>query len=259
MQSPIFDAMLSLPQGENQENIEGRSDDNPIVLHGIVRQEFDHLLCYLHGRRGGSDSELERREFLISVLKLSDLYQIDTGFQFAVSELKRASPMPFEPSLKLKLGRQYRINKWVEPAFCALMERPVSSITRLEAHQMGMEFFWILVTTKAEIEDHYRALAYTEPALDQLGDLCETPQACAAVWKDEWWNGIARHLLHPETPCRSQSGIIALLEGTDFDSGICSTCKAGIILKLMDSPALQYEEAQEDIATVFVMDYQMNG
>ena len=123
---------------------------------------------------------------------------------------------------------------------------------------MGMEYFWILTTTKAKIDDHYRALAYTEPALDQSDDLCETPQACAAVWKDEWWNGIACHLLHPESPCRSQSDIIALLQETDFDGGVCVRCKAGIMLKLMDSPELLYEEEQEDIATVIVMDAQMN-
>ncbi|KAH0826001.1 hypothetical protein J3R83DRAFT_7471 [Lanmaoa asiatica] len=243
MQSPIFQAMLSLPQGGNKENMEGQSDDNPIVLHGIVRQEFDHLLCYLHGHHGGSNSEQERQEFLISVLKLSDLYQIDTGFQFAVSELKRTSPVPLEPSLKLKLGRQYRIHEWVEPAFHAMMERPVLSITRFEAHQMGMEFFWILVTTKAKIEEHYRALAYTEPPLDQSGNLCE----------------LHRHVQQCGKTSGGVSNIIALLEGTDFDGGICSTCKTGIILKLMDSPALQFEEAHEDIAAVLVMDYQMDG
>ncbi|KAI9459751.1 hypothetical protein HD554DRAFT_2029140 [Boletus coccyginus] len=257
-QSPVFGAMLSLPQGENEQAAEGRSDDNPIVLHGVVRKDFDHLLCYLFGRYGGSNSELQRQEFLISVLKLSDFYQIDLGFQYAVAELKRLPSATFEPSLKLQLGRQFRIHEWVEPSFCAMLERPVSSISRLEAHRMGMEYFWILTMTKAKIDDHYRALAYTEPPLDQLDDLCETPEACAAVWKDEWWNGIARHLLHPESPCRSQSGIISLLQETDFDGGICVRCKAGIMLKLMDSSALLYKEELEDIAAVMVMDAQMN-
>ncbi|KAH0834138.1 hypothetical protein J3R83DRAFT_11429, partial [Lanmaoa asiatica] len=49
MHSPVFEAMLSLPQGKSSQTTEGKSDNHPIVLHGIVRQEFDHLLCYLHG------------------------------------------------------------------------------------------------------------------------------------------------------------------------------------------------------------------
>ena len=123
----------------------------------------------------------------IRVLKLSDFHQIDLGFQYAVAELKCLSPMAFEPSLKLQLGRQFRIH---ECSFRVMIERPVSSISRLEApsHRMGMEYFWILMR---------HAPAYTEPTLDQLGGLCDTPRACSAVWKDEWWNGIARHLLHP--------------------------------------------------------------
>ncbi|KAH0836377.1 hypothetical protein J3R83DRAFT_7955, partial [Lanmaoa asiatica] len=101
------------------------------------------------------------------------------------------------------------------------------------------------------------ALAYTEPGLDQ-SDGCQTPQACATVWKAEWWNGVARHLLHPEIPCRNQNSIITLLQETDFDGGICAHCKAGVILKLKNSPALQYKEEQEDITAVLVMDYQMD-
>ena len=78
------------------------------------------------------------------------------------------------------------------------------------------------------------------------------------VWKDEWWNGIAHHLLHPESPCRNQTGIVALLQETDFDGGICTSCKARIVLKLMSTPALWYQEEQEDIACAQVMDAQMN-
>ena len=79
------------------------------------------------------------------------------------------------------------------------------------------------------------------------------------MWKDEWWNGIARHLHHPESPCRSQSGIVALLQEANFDGEICTgSCKAGIVLKLMSSPALWYQEEQEDIACAQVMDDQMN-
>ena len=54
------------------------------------------------------------------------------------------------------------------------MERSVSSISRLEAHHMGMEYFWILATTKVKIEEHYCALAYTE------WNSVETREFCSA-------------------------------------------------------------------------------
>jgi len=41
--SVVFETMLSLPQSQQacQQDAEGHYDKNPIVLHGIVRQEFD--------------------------------------------------------------------------------------------------------------------------------------------------------------------------------------------------------------------------
>ncbi|KIK81258.1 hypothetical protein PAXRUDRAFT_156472, partial [Paxillus rubicundulus Ve08.2h10] len=158
--SLVFEAMLSLPRIHCILS-------NSIVLHGNIWQEFDHLLCYLHG----CDSELERQEFLTSILKLSEFYQIDSGFWYAVTRLKDLLPAVFKPSLKLQLGRQFQIHEWVEPSFCVMMEhQPISSISHLKAHHMGMVYFWIIVTTKAQIKEHYRALAYTKPALDQSND-----------------------------------------------------------------------------------------
>ncbi|KAH0839474.1 hypothetical protein J3R83DRAFT_285, partial [Lanmaoa asiatica] len=49
MHSLVFKAMLSLPQGKSSQTTEGKSNNHPIVLHGIVWQQFNHLLCYLHG------------------------------------------------------------------------------------------------------------------------------------------------------------------------------------------------------------------
>lgn len=199
---------------------------------------------------------MHRQEFLIAVLKLSDLYQIERGFQYALTELKRLSSL--DDSLKLELARQFRIHEWAEPSFRALMDRPVWSISRLEAYRMGMEYFWILVTTKSKINDHYRALAYTEPALEQSPE-CDTPLMCTSIWKEEWWNGVARHLLHPETPCRNSAGILELLREANFDGGICASCKAGILSKLQDSAALGYEEDMQDVAAVLIMDVQHSG
>lgn len=57
--SAVFETMLSLPQPDSegnqlpelggQQNSEGRSDENLIVLPGVVRREFDHLLTFLFG------------------------------------------------------------------------------------------------------------------------------------------------------------------------------------------------------------------
>ena len=97
------------------------------------------------------------------MLKLSAFFEINHGYQYAIAELTH--PSPLETSLKLQLGCLYRVDHWVEPAFQDMMARPLSSISRIEAHRMGLDYYYILSCTKAMVEDNYRAIAYTEPNL----------------------------------------------------------------------------------------------
>ncbi|KAH0828778.1 hypothetical protein J3R83DRAFT_3217, partial [Lanmaoa asiatica] len=118
---------------------------------------------------------------------------------------------------------------------------------------MGLEYFYILSHTKALVEENYHAIAYTEPELVQA-DACKTPGQCTIVWKDEWWNGVARQLLHPETPCRGDY-LLELLGGTDIP-GLCNLCKDATLRLMKDSDVLRTDITLEDIAVLEVMEYQ---
>lgn len=133
------------------------------------------------------------------------------------------------------------------------MARPLSSISRTEAHRMGLEYYYILSHTKAAVEENYRAIAYTEPDLTQP-DACVNPLQCAAVWKDEWWNGVARQLLHPETPCRGDE-LLELLDKTDIP-GLCNLCKDATIRRVKDLDVLKTDVILQDIAVLEVMEIQ---
>jgi hypothetical protein len=112
------------------------------------------------------------------VLKLLAFFEINHGYQYAIAELTH--PLPLETSLKLQLGCLYCVDHWVEPAFRDMMAQPLSSVSRIEAHHMGLDYYYILSHTKAVVEDNYRAIAYTEPNLVQP-DECKTPLQCTAV------------------------------------------------------------------------------
>ncbi|KAF9236581.1 hypothetical protein BU15DRAFT_63852 [Melanogaster broomeanus] len=103
LRSSVLESLLSIPHEEHQKGAEGTCDENPIILHGVIQHEFDHLLTFLFGAYAG---EQHQEEFLVSVLKLSAFFDISHGFQYAVTELSHLSP--FNPSLKLQLGRQCR-------------------------------------------------------------------------------------------------------------------------------------------------------
>ncbi|KIJ06895.1 hypothetical protein PAXINDRAFT_19900 [Paxillus involutus ATCC 200175] len=134
LQSSVFKTLFSLPRSETDKNAEGMCAENPIVLYGVVRHEFDHLLDYLFG---GQES---REEFLVSVLKLSMFFEITRGFEYAVTELTRLTP--FDAALQIQLGRQYRVDHWVEPAFQTLMSKPLLRLTSFDAARMGLQYFY---------------------------------------------------------------------------------------------------------------------
>ena len=49
LRSSVLESLLSLPHQVHQNGAEGMCDENPIILHGVVRHEFDHLLTFLSG------------------------------------------------------------------------------------------------------------------------------------------------------------------------------------------------------------------
>ena len=118
---------------------------------------------------------------------------------------------------------------------------------------MGLDYYYTLSRTKALIEENCRAIAYTEPELVQPAG-CKTRVQCAAVWKDEWWNGAARQLLHPETPCQGEE-LLALLDQTDIP-GLCGSCKEATLCHMKDLDALKTDAVLQDIAVLEVMEIQ---
>ncbi|KAF8128142.1 hypothetical protein EV363DRAFT_1340831 [Boletus edulis] len=246
LRSSVLKSLFSLPQpGGQQSAREGTCDENPIVLHGIIRREFDYLLAFLSGGYAG---EQHREEFLISVLKLSDFFEITHGSQYAITELSRLES--FDASLKLQLGRQYRVDHWVEPAFRDLLSRPLSSISRAEACRMGLEYFYILAHTKSLVEGSCRSIAYTAPPHVQP-PICTTPSRCEASWKEEWWNGIARQLLHPYDPSCGHE-ILAWLDDAEIP-GLCAACKEATISELKDKQ-MDVLFQEEEVVNTAVME-----
>lgn len=73
-------------------------------------------------------------------------------------------------------------------------------------------------------------------------------------WKDEWWNGVARQLLHPEEPCRGQE-LLGLLDAAEIP-GLCAGCKEATMPKITQSDALRQEETLGNIAILDIMELQ---
>src|SRR6266481_8848464 len=90
-----------------------------------------------------------------------------------------------------------------------------------EAAWIGLLFYNILVYSKFQIKDHRRTIAFVAPAVNKHL-MCDTPSMCSSAWAAEWWNGLARQLLHPDVPlmgCQVSDG----LDSVQIPE-MCSSC-----------------------------------
>jgi hypothetical protein len=158
--------------------------------------------------------------FLSSVLKLSIFLEISDGEEYATAQLPKLTD--FTPALQMSLGRQYRIDRWIEPAFRQLVTLPIIQFQFTDAQLIGFSFFHILVKTKAEIDQHRRTIAFSAPDA-VLDPLCSTGAVCNEYWIKEWWNGLAKQLLHPDAAL-TESEIMAGFD-TVLIPGMCDLCQ----------------------------------
>ncbi|KAF7980013.1 hypothetical protein HWV62_40122 [Athelia sp. TMB] len=166
--SSVFATLFSIPRNAAGANVEGRNDDNPVILWGVEQLELDRLLAYMIG---GYSVELYQIDAIMSVLKLSAFFEIQDGMDWALVLLPQLST--FTAPRQMEAARRYCIDDWIEPAFRALMKIPLQELTMGDALSIGLPYYWILINTQAKIDHHRRDLAFAAPDVVH-GVLCES-------------------------------------------------------------------------------------
>jgi len=142
---------------------------------------------------------------------------------FAIQAL--AAPMlKLSPALRLCLALSCRIEDWVEPAFKELIATPGNLISLDDFTLLGPALCHLIVATQAAIRSHCLLVAYN-PLKPSSHDLtCKKPLlSCQSNWELAWWDGLARHYLHPDFPASPQD-IISKLENTPI-VGVTTACR----------------------------------
>ena len=196
--------------------LEGCDDNNPVRI-GIPSKEFSYLLDYLYDVYVflGTYSTLEADmydmnshdqanpslAYLLSVLKLSKMYQIGTGSKYTITTLP--SHPDFNAPLQMLLTQQFDIPEWVAPTFRSLIAQPLTDITINKAVQMGSYLYYVLSQTKKHINDHRINVVFYPPQLVGVWQ-CKETENCAIAWDRLWWDYYVKYLLHPDNPksCR---------------------------------------------------------
>ncbi|KAM6493190.1 hypothetical protein JOM56_011324, partial [Amanita muscaria] len=119
--SQVFRDMFSIPQLEGIEP-DGSSDEQPLILEGIEKQDFIQLLRILYTqvqRTPGHGFSLDQWK---SVLKLSNLYGMIELKNLVVDYMTPLLEAE-SPSLQIHLAKVYDVPKWLQPAKTRLVER----------------------------------------------------------------------------------------------------------------------------------------
>ncbi|EPQ54932.1 hypothetical protein GLOTRDRAFT_94304 [Gloeophyllum trabeum ATCC 11539] len=159
------------------------------------------------------------------------------------------------PALRFHLGCTYQVYGWIEPAFCELMSTPVHAITRPMAHLIGPNAFYAIANTHAQIAEHRLVLAfYPSPYIEDVS--CFTSEQCRQAWTTQWWQGLAKHLLHPDAG-RNGRQILDMLETVRIP-GMCQGCQDLNVSWVKQREALtrdeeMFEETIADIVGQYVV------
>ncbi|KAI6110852.1 hypothetical protein EDD16DRAFT_1222875 [Pisolithus croceorrhizus] len=136
-ESAVFCDMFSLPQGDGN-IVEGLSDEKPIRLLGVGKEEFEQLLKALFNRRHGRPPCLpDTIEQWTSVLKLSTAWGFGEVRTAAIDALMALGVSDID---KVVLARKYDIQSraWLLPALNELARR-AEPIGFEEASRMGFD------------------------------------------------------------------------------------------------------------------------
>jgi len=131
-ESEIFRWMFLCPP--RPEGAEGRADDKPIPLPGVMRHEFKALMDYFYN--GMHDDFKFSLDEWISILSISSRYDMDTIRQRAIRQIISHRPR-IDPVVKIALAEKHNIPDWLASAYASLCQR-ANPLEEWEAERLGM-------------------------------------------------------------------------------------------------------------------------
>ncbi|KAJ7584223.1 hypothetical protein C8J56DRAFT_1167022 [Mycena floridula] len=188
----FFKGMFKLPEkGSQVTEREGKTDTNPIHLgNNIEYNDFVALCYFLYDPLAAPNT----MEYLLSLIKLSHFYEIESATAYAVPRLEVF--LVSDPIRQMNLAWVYSIHDWIAPAFSGLLEMKQEDHTFGTQKEIGEYPFWVLTNTRGRIQSLEQTMCFFPTKL-VIGRRCPTPQSCEVAWKGLWWSEFAVSILFP--------------------------------------------------------------
>jgi len=161
--SEVFRDLFRVPTPPNQP-VEGKTEENPIRLEGVLSTDFERFLTVLYPRIGHDD--LSEPDEWASVLCVADMYAFDDVRRLAIWRLEfLASPLD-----KLVIGHRYGIRDFVLVGYRDLCERE-QPLRSTELERLDLEDVFLLTAKREELASARRSRLsdYSYTRLDEAG------------------------------------------------------------------------------------------
>ncbi|KAF8515176.1 hypothetical protein JB92DRAFT_3115060 [Gautieria morchelliformis] len=98
----------------------------------------------------------------------------------------------------------------------------------------------IIHSTQSEIRHLRLILTYNPLKMDKHDVLCKRPAlGCQASWEAAWWDGFARHYLHPDHPCTPLEALVKF-ESANI-AGVTTACRLQAVEFIRDDGVFDRE------------------
>jgi hypothetical protein len=189
-------------------------------------------------------------KFLVNILKLSSLWDINVGRRYAISYL---DALTLHPARRLELSRMFQVHKWVEPAVRALLQMTFKSLSAENATQIGFHTYIMLCKTKEALEYERKLAVHCVPPMDFVQSYrCISHDKCRRTWKEIWWKRVGKKLLHPDNPLSYSDGpdFVANMDWGSADISPC--CKEDMIETVRQAMGFGGDSVEADITKTAV-------
>ncbi|KAJ8586970.1 hypothetical protein M405DRAFT_742712 [Rhizopogon salebrosus TDB-379] len=188
--------MFGATETSGHKELDGKSDERPILLGGTSREMFELFLEHTFGRARIGPYTVDE---LSSFLRFCDMYQCFHTRHFVIARIQSSS-RHFHPAQLINLAIKYHARALFPPAFKRLVDTPITQLTAQRRELLGNTVFTDLVYVQAAVDQHRRIVAGEEPKILMHASDCQDPLGCDEDWHAIWWNGMGRFLLDGRNP-----------------------------------------------------------
>jgi len=140
--------------------VEGLTEQQPICLSGIKREEFEHLLGAMYNENLACSSPISK-DTLLSIFRLADMWLLDEIRAATLARLHPHFSSPFPNALvdKLQFATRYNVPEWTIEACMELATRP-APLSPSEAAQLGQGTVFALMAARESIARRRMRVAF---------------------------------------------------------------------------------------------------